>query len=1680
MDGRQFDVILGISRKMEETLSKIERHLANTLTEEATPDKAQKGALSGVASSVNSIISAIGSKKFDSKRAENILEFSKGIVSVSNSINPGSAKAFSELASSFSTSFEVFLDVMNPLKMMKLYFASEILLGDKTPLLQRIAESISVASKEFASIDPKSTTSLSTFSNSFGLLLGSFDPIRLIMLQKMADVLFDGNNPLIKRIVNGISDATYFLSTAKEGSSKIFSEFAVGFSSFMNALDPKNLMNLSISSKILFGKEKLLEKIVYGISKVFSNLESIDPNSVKALSEFSNFLLSLSNAMNPLKILQIRMSAGILFGNTIGQKFGAKSLLERIVSGMNNSFKDLDSKKAKEGSEAIKLLGEGLISLSKALKSFILIGIAAPLVTVGALVVRAVIGLFSSFGKHAKEIKEGGDALKSLGKGLIAFSAGLATAVLVVAIAGPIMVAGVIGTIALFGLTFWAIGKASNSIIEGARALAWAGLALFGFSAGLATFMLVMMIVKPVNILVGIGIIASFSLLLSLIGIDSISKNIARGALLLIGMGFAVAVFSLGLLIFGKAVQQFTWETALLGAALILGFGISISIIGMLKKSIIAGSLALSEMGIGLAIFSVGIIAFGLAIKVFNNVSDIVLGSIAIIALGSAFALIGNFAFNIIDGSLAITEMGISLISLSLGILVFGTAIKLLQLIFKNDLIIAGAIAGSMIIGLGISFAAVGAMSRFIIPGAASMITVGISLIAISAGIIIFALAIKELQKLFKGDLERAGKIAGGILIGLGLAFAAVGLASPLILLGSASVILMGASLIIFSTGFILFALAAKGAMGLFGDGIDKIGIKTRSFFSGLAESFAYLGLLSIPIILGSSALVTMGASLLIFGGGLLVFGQALNSLNTKGLLVKENESYTLKGISVISGIADHLTKVGVYALNPFYWTGIAASIGLGASLFAIGTGLKQAAEALAQVTDMDKLISNLFGESGLINAMADQFANIGKKYGGGLLTSWMGADPVSVGIKSVKGFGDVLTELAGGIVAFSNFSEFPVKIPDAKDPSKLVYSTVDIFTDILPSLNSQLPILLSSLATVFADIGTKFGGEGGWFGDDSPVQKGVDAVKGLGTVLSELAGGIVSFSRFDEFPIQIPDPKDPSKLIYKAIPLYDAIPKIKAALIGDGTLSGKLTAKSGILLSLAEIFAEIGNKWGDGFFSDGPVKKGVEAVQGIGGVISELAQGIIAFASMDRGLPNYDEKGKFLGTYTSFDIDLVKIRITELLNSLPSVFATINVEDMEAAQEKANAAIPLAKAISSVGKHIQDLIVDKEGKKESIVALIGTGIKQFVDDVKNLEIDTAIITNLKNLGISLKEFSSIEQTITKQSSGIKDVYKTIKDLTQLNDPLTKLFKTIQSVGNVEFGKGLLSFFTGFVSQADSVFDQLSFLNSGFEKLVEFGSKTTESLQAIGEVLPHLSAEFSKFILSIESVIDGDKLISLTSALSNLSALKDPLRELAISLNNTGTAFLMLNIGFGKFATQLEKFSKFEKSFSALSMNAHNYQFDKFATSMGTLKKNVNEFSIENLKLTDSLMKSLAILSKSPDTLGEKIKESIEDAMKLLAEAIKEVASNSSAQTSVLDKIASFSFSQPAPVQQSAIPITKIVPPSSDTSKSQPDQNTAIANQKLDRVAIALEALASKLQTGEQGALKVIDIHNRS
>lgn len=1092
-----------------------------------------------------------------------------------------------------------------------------------------------------------------------------------------------------------------------------------------------------------------------GVSSLSSATASFNIKNANGILKFTESLVKIVNSTDPKKIIGFgkfaqgfadsirtvievtdpKNMAKLLIGSKV--LFGGKNpLFSRILTGMVDSYKGVNVKRMKEAGKGITSLSNGMIALSSAMTSMIKVGIGAPLILLGALVTKKIVGMFVSIGKHKKEIDKAGASLKELGKGIVAFTAGVASLSLMLLLVPPKIILGGVAVLALYGLTVSLIGKAGKQVMEGSKSLIKMGLGLFAFSVGLSSFMLAVMLISIPHLLEGVAVLAAFTGIFWVIG--EYEKEISQGALtLIIGISLGLFFFSGALMLFGVATQTLGWEGLALGTAVLTGLSGALYVIGKFDKEISKGAIAMAEMGVALIGIGAGLLLFGVAIQLFDWEKAAIGGAI-ILGLGLAFAGIGLVARLVAPGIAAVAGIGTALMSISGGILLFGVAIWALQKIFGDDLVNAGIIAGSILVGLGLAFGIIGVAAAFIAPGAAAMITVGFALMSVSGGILLFGLAIKGLQNIFGDDLVNAGIIARGILLGLGLTFAAI------------------------------------GVLGVF-------------------------------VMLGSAAGIVMGLSLSLISFGLWTFGNTIKGLYDKDLIDKDGG---MKGVGILSQMMTEFAKM--FFTSIFALPGIAATIGMGISLMVVAKGLRNTADVIDKLPDdfLDKLFKE---DTGFLDVMAQGFIRIGKKYSGGLLSSFLGVDPLSLGVRTVKGIGGALQEVAGGIAAFADFTKFPIQIPNAKDPSKLMYTTVDIFGQIIPSLQTNLPPLLTVLADMFGDIGNKWGGDGGWFGSDSPVQKGIDAIAGMGSVLSELAGGIVAFANFDEFPIQSPDPKDPSKLIYKSVNLYDQIPKIAKALIGDGSISGKVGTKTPILFALAEVFATIGTKYAGGFFSDNKVKQGIDAVAGIGSTIADLAEGILGFADIERGLPICDENGKPTGQYKAIDLVKVNETIQKVLQTIPGSFAKVDLKLLEDAQTKAKKYGP-----------INDIVSEMTGYN-------------YEDASKGMD---------------------------------------------------------------AFGKSLVSLGTGFASFAT---------------------------------------------------------------------------------------------GFTTFTAQLTKFEKFEKSMSNLIKGQYKYKFGKFAKDMGTFKTNVNSFDVQKLKLTESMLSSIAAMAKSPESLSKIINGTLEKSFAELIEAIRQI-----------------------------------------------------------------------------------------
>jgi hypothetical protein len=1109
-------------------------------------------------------------------------------------------------------------------------------------------------------------------------------------------------------------------------------------------------MALSVSTivKALSAKEfkkKNADTILSFVEGMAAATQDLNTDTLKSLADFSTGISSFMKTMSDLSmggIVKIMLFQKLLFS-------GKNSVLKQIVSGAMDavsSYSMQDMEKMHAAAQGISIMAEGLMKLGKALAVWALLAVAAPLVLAGAVIAGTVVKMFLYIASKSKDVEEGSKAIGVIGKGLITLAAGLAVMGLLVTYMDFTKMMAVIGVVAALSLTFAMIGKASESITQGSKAVKGMGVALMVLSAGIALLSLVIMLVPPKILLEGLLVVAAYGLVFALIG--RASQFIAKGALVMIlGLSVGLFFFSGALLLFGMALEKITIGKAMLGIALIFGMGAVFSFLGAAGPLIEEGAFVMGLMGISLIVFSGGMLIFALALK-------------GVIAL------------------------------------------------FKNDWEVAALATAGIILGLGLVIAGIGLLSPAIAPGALVLALMGASLAVFAVGLIAFSLVLKGVMALFKNDWEEAKNATTEIILGMGKLFAVMGVMSPLVALGSVAVLTVGAALLVFSVGLMTFALATKlvKSLGLLeekGDGYEFMG---TSIIKSIVNGVISVGgpIKAIRAMMGAATMIAVGGALMVFSLGLAATSKVIDKIPTGFTDTLFDEDNGL-----IPEILGSFKKIGKDYGSFLSFGSDPVSMGVKVVKKA-SSALSELAGGIAAFAKVDRIpvkipdkngnlkwsevslsttLANIRtvmvgddGKSGILLTMAKVFGEIGNMpevtgvpsgQGSGaggffkrLLNRMTGDTPMLRGMRAVSQIGDVLQSLAGGITAFANVDEIPVQVPDAKDPSKLVYRAVKLST-VLSNLSTVLigpnedGGILLSLTKIFAKIGNmpavtgipegeNTSGVGGFFRrflnritGDTPMLRGIKAVSQIGDVISTLAGGITAFANVDEIPVQVPDAKDPSKLIYKSVSLDEVVANIQTVLLGDG-IGG---ARPGLLMSLADVFAKIARDYPSGFFEDNDVKKGASRVKEVADAIGGISQTVLAFAELEKMVPiEFDKDGKPT-KYSKIDQASIRANIISFIQTIPSAFATLNMDMLEKAKDNAEEYESITDAISKLAnpvKTLSEALTPKQKDQKGPLTMLSEELGRFLAFLSANPINDAVISGLNKLYDSLNKFSSM------------------------------------------------------------------------------------------------------------------------------------------------------------------------------------------------------------------------------------------------------------------------------------------------------------------------------------------------
>jgi hypothetical protein len=674
-------------------------------------------------------------------------------------------------------------------------------------------------------------------------------------------------------------------------------------------------------------------------------------------------------------------------------------------------------------------------------------------------------------------------------------------------------------------------------------------------------------------------------------------------------------------------------------------------------------------------------------------------------------------------------------------------------------------------------FLLLGFAKKEIEKGAWAMVIMGLAVVIFSLGLLIMGIALEMFT-------WKKIAMAGVIFTVFALATYAFSKIGEDIFTGVGAIAAMGVALIIFSYGVMLLGL------GLIPMTWDKIGM-AGAIFGALLVAVAGIGAIMLTgfgaagIFMAIAAIGAMGVALILLGTGIATLSKVPDwdkkrSENFKNLIDSIGEAF----ISLL--------------WPPWKAPALIASIPL---VILMSFSLIELSKALVAVseTKWDNLPIEKIKK--VIVGLGEAFAAVGASNAGGfvgetlkaLSFGLLGPDRVKDGINATLKTAEALKSISKGIKYFWDMTE---------DMGDEAFSTDTKGKPKEGSLMSKISLVVGVINSAFAEIGKQKSGHFSYigliFGNDfsqTDTEKGIDAVKNAGSTLKDIAKGLQAFINVD-------------------------------TLIGGSF--DKLTNNIKLVMTaISESFANVGTMYGGDWFSDGPVKKGIDSVKGVGDVLSGVANGLKTFSSLKEvGFEDSDFDPKTEGGVVS---NIIKV-ITAVANAFSQIgskgswgtdfwgnkkwYADESIKrGVESVQGLGSELSNIANAVQIFGKLqlpqndskgnpipgskidipiIQKNITDVLNATADIFVKIGQdekrqeAVKKGVDSIKGLGAE------VKNISDSLKPFMDLAAGIEIEGKKVPiDIDKVKENIIQLT---TTILNVIAAIGSDDesFRKSIL------------------------------------------------------------------------------------------------------------------------------------------------------------------------------------------------------------------------------------------------------------------------------------------------
>jgi len=745
------------------------------------------------------------------------------------------------------------------------------------------------------------------------------------------------------------------------------------------------------------------------------------------------------------------LAAGMLLFSIV-PKSGIKKFKTALMD-LYEIMGNMKSKKVKQGAEAFQIMADSIGKFAVNLvKATLLLPIAFLGIKLLGAAVRMLTPTFEELGKQSKNVNKGAKTLDLMGTSLLSFAKGLVLAGLA-ALVGIIAIPFLIVSILLVGGAMALLGKLSKPINKGARTLDKMGDGLKSFAIGLAVFALTTFFIMMQPMIL-VGMVASLILVGGAVAILGVfSKQINKGSVSLALMGIGLAIFGLGYAVFAFTVASTapTLEAIGIQAAILVGLGIAVALLGAGLSFIAQGAISLALMGIGLLVFGLGYTPFAKATE-GATLDSVAVQAGVLTALGLVFAAAGVGSLFIGAGAIAFGAVGGALLLLAPGL----AAMKKVNFTQDDALDLTTTLAGVKTAflgppkgdGIGGFFKSIGsAITGAVDAGGMTAAAVGFA----AAGVALTKLSVglKAYQKL-EWTSDDSLQLAT-VLSGITTAFAQAGgeAATPTGIFGA-----------VFGNAFSPNATKK---------GINSV-MDAGKALTSIAE--------------GLTAFQALVESEVDFD----VLGEAISK--TVGFVQRAFAAVAEEGNVDAGGFFGSLFGIEKNKVQE----GIDSVDGAGSALTGIAKGLTVFQKLVESEIDFDAVGAAISKSVGFVQEAFAAVADEGNVKAGGFWGSLLGIEKnkVQEGIQSVQGAGSELEKIANALSTFSGI----------KDPA-----------DTASKIKAVLGMVGQAFAAIGGAKNEEESGN--WFisWDENKIQKGIQAVDGAGDALTDIAAGLKAFS---------------------------------------------------------------------------------------------------------------------------------------------------------------------------------------------------------------------------------------------------------------------------------------------------------------------------------------------------------------------------------------------------------------------------------------------------------------------------------------------------------------------------------------------------------------------------------------